>query len=98
VSYEGSWHAADLITIQDGSISVRTKLPTPTMLVNIHTDFLRMRSRKATSLDCCNFLKPGIDVCVLLPRPASSNPDQAAQSEVRHMLLAVFMFFVTLFS
>ncbi|KAJ3699562.1 hypothetical protein LUZ61_003267 [Rhynchospora tenuis] len=52
------------------------------VLVNIHTDFLRMRSRKATSLDCCNFLRPGIDVCVLLPQPASSNSDESLPQNV----------------
>ncbi|XP_078159788.1 SNF2 domain-containing protein CLASSY 2-like [Carex rostrata] len=51
------------------------------MLENIHTDFMRMRSRKATSLDCCKFLKPGIDVCALLPQPASSNSDHDSQPQ-----------------
>ncbi|XP_078159787.1 SNF2 domain-containing protein CLASSY 1-like isoform X2 [Carex rostrata] len=81
VFHEGSWHAADLISIQDGNISVRTKHPIPTMLDNIHTDFLRMRSRKATSLDCCTFLRPGIDVCALLPQPASSNSDHESEPQ-----------------
>ena len=96
VFHEGSWHAADLISIQDGSISVRAKCPTPTMLENIHTDFMRMRSRKATSLDCCKFLKPGIDVCALLPQPASSNSDHDSQPQVCHMLLTLFYVFIRL--
>ncbi|KAJ1699062.1 hypothetical protein LUZ63_007574 [Rhynchospora breviuscula] len=81
VFHKGSWHPADLVSIYDGNISVQTKHPIPMVLVNIHTDFLRMRSRKATSLDCCHFLRPGIDVCVLLPQPASSNSDNESPSQ-----------------
>ncbi|KAJ4753871.1 DNA repair and recombination protein RAD54-like [Rhynchospora pubera] len=81
VFHKGSWHPADLVSIYDGNISVQTKHPIPMVLVNIQTDFLRMRSRKATSLDCCNFLRPGIDVCVLLPQPASSNSDNESPSQ-----------------
>lgn len=61
----GSWQAVELIKIEAGITSLQS-------IDNHHRTIeegpfseLRIRSRKATLSDCSEFLRGGIDICVL---------------------------------
>nr|CAD1828845.1 unnamed protein product [Ananas comosus var. bracteatus] len=80
--YLGSWHGVDHISIKSGSIFVQLKYDGVTVEDNIHGDCLRIRSRRANAVDCANFLKAGVDVCVLSARPVAASSEQQAPAPV----------------
>ncbi|CAN6176751.1 unnamed protein product [Urochloa humidicola] len=62
--HNGSWHGVNSIRIRNGSLFVKFVYSGSSVEHNIDGDYLRLSSRKATSLDCSHVLRPGADVCV----------------------------------
>ncbi|CAE6074662.1 unnamed protein product [Arabidopsis arenosa] len=61
----GTWKAVEYLRIENGTMTMRL-LENGQVLDDIRPfQRLRLRSRKATLIDCTSFLRPGIDVCVL---------------------------------
>ena len=61
----GTWKAVEYLRVESGSMTMR-------LFENGHVlddvkpfQRLRLRSRKATTIDCTTFLRLGVDVCVL---------------------------------
>jgi hypothetical protein len=48
---------------------------------------IRIKSRKATSSDCSNFLRPGIDISMLLGYCYKNNPDRFGPIPVSSIVL-----------
>ncbi|CAJ1858568.1 unnamed protein product [Sphenostylis stenocarpa] len=70
----GSWKAVELIKIESGTASLLS-IDNHYMEKDLFSD-IRIRSRKATLSDCINFLRPGIDICVLSSsKSGDSNSD-----------------------
>jgi len=64
----GTWKAVEYLRIENGTMTMRL-LENGQVLDDIKPfQRLRIRSRKATLIDCTSFLRPGIDVCVLYQR------------------------------
>jgi len=64
----GTWKAVEYLRIENGTMTMRL-LENGQVLDDIKPfQRLRLRSRKATLVDCTSFLRPGIDVCVLYQR------------------------------
>ncbi|KAL6896677.1 hypothetical protein ACP4OV_007249 [Aristida adscensionis] len=61
--HNGSWHGVNSLRIRNGGLFVKF-VNSGSVDRNIDGDYLRIRSRKATSTDCSHVLKPGADVCV----------------------------------
>ncbi|CAM0145077.1 unnamed protein product [Urochloa decumbens] len=62
--HNGSWHGVNSIRIRNGGLFVKFVYSGSAVEHNIDGDYLRLRSRKATCLDCSHVLRPGADVCV----------------------------------
>lgn len=62
--HNGSWHGVHSIRIQNGAHFAKFVYSGSAVEHNIYGYYLRLRSRKATCLDCSHVLRPGADVCV----------------------------------
>ncbi|KFK33843.1 hypothetical protein AALP_AA5G067200 [Arabis alpina] len=61
----GTWKAVEYLEIEKGTMRIRL-LEDGLVLDDVKPfQRLRLRSRKATLIDCSTFLRPGIDCCVL---------------------------------
>nr|ABA18099.1 SNF2 domain-containing protein [Olimarabidopsis pumila] len=61
----GTWKAVEYLRIENGTMTMRL-LENGQVLDDIRPfQRLRLRSRKATLIDCTSFLRPSLDVCVL---------------------------------
>ncbi|KAL2333450.1 hypothetical protein Fmac_014663 [Flemingia macrophylla] len=77
-----SWQAVELMKIESGTITLHfADNHYMTMEKGLFSD-VRIRSRKATSSDCSNFLRPGVDVCVLSPSQLSDNADEVGGNQL----------------
>lgn len=64
--HNGSWCNVGHIRIKDGKITIHFQHHGLKTEEKVPADSLRIRSRKANVSDCNCFLRPGVDVCVLL--------------------------------
>nr|KYP44957.1 DNA repair and recombination protein RAD54 [Cajanus cajan] len=77
-----SWQAVKLIQIESGTMTLHfADNHHMTTEKGLFSD-LRIRSRKATLSDCYNFLRPGIDICVLSASQCSDNSDEFGANHV----------------
>ncbi|KAJ4881088.1 SNF2 domain-containing protein CLASSY 1 [Raphanus sativus] len=61
----GTWKAVEYLRVESGSMTMRL-LEKGHVLDDVKPfQWLRLRSRKATTIDCTTFLRHGVDVCVL---------------------------------
>ncbi|CAJ2644126.1 unnamed protein product [Trifolium pratense] len=74
VVLNGSWQPVELIKIESG-ITTLHFMDTQQIQSPLSSD-IRIKSRKATSSDCSNFLRPRIDISMLLGYCYKDNPDQ----------------------
>ncbi|KAJ6814964.1 SNF2 domain-containing protein CLASSY 1-like [Iris pallida] len=79
--YYGSWHGVDLVSIRDGKMFIQLRYDGSIIEDTICGDYIRPRSRKASTFDCLHFLKTGVDVCVRSARPIT---DQEPEEPLWH--------------
>lgn len=79
--WAGSWQPVELLKIDNGTISTHILKNEDIIKEDIPLSHLRVRSRKATWLDCTSFLRPGIDVCVLSASGKSEDADDERNNE-----------------
>lgn len=72
--FNGSWQPVELLKIESGKTTLRF-IDTEQIQSTLSSD-IRIRSRKATSSDCSSFLRPGIDISMLLGYRYNDNSDQ----------------------
>uniref|UniRef100_A0ACD5Z1N8 Uncharacterized protein n=1 Tax=Avena sativa TaxID=4498 RepID=A0ACD5Z1N8_AVESA len=84
--YDGSWHGVKCIRVRDGGLFVKFIYYGSTVEHNVSGDHLRLRSRRATCVDCLHVLKPGVDVCVQSPHliQASSRGENISSTLLCH--------------
>ncbi|WJX38509.1 DNA repair and recombination protein RAD54-like protein [Trifolium repens] len=70
----GSWQPVELIKIESGKTSI--KFMDTEQFQSPLSSNIRVKSRKATAYDCSGFLRPGIDISMLLGYCYNDNPDQ----------------------
>lgn len=72
----------EYLKIKVGAVSTRVLDGRDAYEENVQIKNLRIRSRKATLLDCTCFLRPGIDVCVLsTPRESENSYEEEESSK-----------------
>ncbi|OIW02735.1 hypothetical protein TanjilG_29511 [Lupinus angustifolius] len=72
----GSWQFVEFITIESGTLYMHLKNKYPVAMEKGPFSDIRVKSRKAVLSDCSSFLRPGIDVSVLLPPKKTDNSDE----------------------
>jgi DNA repair and recombination RAD54-like protein len=81
----GSWQPVELIKIESGKTTLHF-MDTQQIQSPLSSD-IRIKSRKATSSDCSNFLRPGIDISMLLGYCYKDNPDHFGPIPVSSIVL-----------
>ncbi|XAR65978.1 Thymine dioxygenase [Bertholletia excelsa] len=77
----GSWQAVECLKIRNGSITMLLVDGENFIEENVTISNLRIRSRKATLMDCTCFLRPGLDVCVLSTTQFGGNSGEEENQE-----------------
>ncbi|KAJ4978063.1 hypothetical protein NE237_008843 [Protea cynaroides] len=75
----GSWRTIEHVEIGEGRVAVEFENPGFGIDEEVFNGLLRIRSRKATLSDCTCFLRPGIDVCVILTDPTRDSDQEIPQ-------------------
>ncbi|GAU29410.1 hypothetical protein TSUD_149800 [Trifolium subterraneum] len=70
----GSWQPVELIKVESGKTSIQF-MDTEQFQSPLSSN-IRIKSRKATAYDCTSFLRPGIDITMLLGYCHHDNPNQ----------------------
>ncbi|CAH2078793.1 unnamed protein product [Thlaspi arvense] len=71
----GTWKPVEHLRIENGTMTMRL-LENGHVLEDVRPyQRLRLRSRKATPIDCTSFLRHGVDVCVLYQKNVSLDED-----------------------
>ncbi|KAJ4872089.1 SNF2 domain-containing protein CLASSY 1 [Raphanus sativus] len=71
----GTWKAVEYLRVERGSMTMRL-LEKGHVLDDVKPfQWLRLRSRKATTIDCTTFLRHGVDVCVLYQKDEATPED-----------------------
>jgi hypothetical protein len=81
----GSWQPVELIKIESGKTSI--KFMDIEQFQSPLSSNIRVKSRKATAYDCSGFLRPGIDIAMLLGYCYNDNPDQFGPIPVSSFVL-----------
>ncbi|KAG9142153.1 hypothetical protein Leryth_007601 [Lithospermum erythrorhizon] len=79
------WKEVDRLRISGGHITTHVVNDGETFEANIRMSSLRLRSRKATELDCTCFLRPGVDICVFTNSYRVDNSDEEKSVEIHDM-------------
>ncbi|KAK7276429.1 hypothetical protein RIF29_17568 [Crotalaria pallida] len=72
----GSWQAVEFIKIESGTLSMHFKNNRHVAMEKGPFSDIRVKSRKAILSDCSSFLRPGIDISVLLAPQQTDNSDE----------------------
>ncbi|XP_019098277.1 PREDICTED: SNF2 domain-containing protein CLASSY 1-like isoform X2 [Camelina sativa] len=85
----GTWKAVEYLRIENGAMTMRL-LENGQVLDDIRPfQRLRLRSRKATLVDCTSFLRPGLDVCVLYQKDVTVDEETTEPVWVDARILSI---------
>ncbi|KAG9439628.1 hypothetical protein H6P81_019793 [Aristolochia fimbriata] len=76
VFHQGSWQPTECVRIKQGGIFLKLEHHDFESKGEVLIKSLRLRSRKATSVDCQHILGPGTDVCLFSSHPNSTSQNQ----------------------
>lgn len=87
----GSWKSVEHLSIMDGTVSVKFMDNQYVIQEKGPISDLRIKSRQATLSDCTCFLRPSVDICVLLNPKLEESSDEAMQDPVSDIIICYLL-------
>lgn len=84
--YCGSWKSVELVSIRNGTMGVKFVDNQYVIQEKGPLSDIRIKSRQATLSDCTCFLRPSVDICVLLDPQQEESSDKVVQDPLSDII------------